>query len=93
MLLALVIVPLFSPGIVHAATQTTATLSNSASDNTGTKHDRDMRQRQARLDHLQHNFDRHSAQCMHGQEDACEKARIEYGEMQDLRPTISAPVR
>jgi hypothetical protein len=30
---------------------------------------------------------------MHGEEEACEKARIEYGEMQDLRPTITAPVR
>lgn len=62
-----------------------------ASSSTDAKHDREVRRDQARIDHLQRNYDHHSVQCMRGEEDSCEKARIEYGEMQDLRPLVSAP--
>jgi hypothetical protein len=64
-----------------------------ASASPDAKHDRDVRRYEERISHLQHNYDRHSAQCMHGEEDACEKARIEYGEMQDLRPLVSPSAR
>ena len=64
-----------------------------ASTGSDAKHDRDVRRYQARIDHLQHNYDHHSVQCMRGEEDACEKARVEYGEMQDLRPLVSAATR
>jgi hypothetical protein len=64
-----------------------------ASSDVDAKHEREVRRHEARIDHLQRSYDHHSAQCMHGEEEACEKARIEYGEMQDLRPLVPATTR
>jgi hypothetical protein len=55
------------------------------------KRGRDLRRREEKLGRLQREYDRHNAACMHGDEESCEKARLDYGEIQDLRPEV--PVR
>jgi hypothetical protein len=57
------------------------------------KRGRDQRHREEKLAKLERQHDRHNAECMHGDEDACEKARIDYGEIQDLRPTVPTPAQ
>lgn len=52
------------------------------------KRGRDLRRREERLGRLQREYDRHTRQCMHGQRDACEKARLDYAEIQNLRPSV-----
>jgi hypothetical protein len=89
-LIGLAALPPLLSGTIASAETTPLGVASSAAD---AKHDRDERRNQARIDHLQHNYDRHSVQCMRGEEDACEKARVEYGEMQDLRPLVSASTR
>jgi hypothetical protein len=52
------------------------------------KRGRDLRHREEKLGKLEREYNRHNAECMHGDEDACERARLDYGEIQDLRPTV-----
>jgi hypothetical protein len=54
---------------------------------------RDLRHREERLHRLKRDYDRHNAQCMHGDEKACRNARVDYGQMQDLRMTLPASRR
>lgn len=58
------------------------TTSQSESDE---KRGRDLRKREERLGRLQRDYDNHTKQCMRGKEDACDQARVDYGEMQNLR--------
>jgi hypothetical protein len=90
LLLGLAALPPLLSGTIASAASAPLGVASSGAD---AKHVRDERRNQARIDHLQRNYDRHSAQCMHGEEEACEKARVEYGEMQDLRPLVSASTR
>lgn len=57
------------------------------------KRGRDLRRREERYGRLQREYDRHSRQCMQGDEEACDRARTEYGEIQNLRATVPAPPR
>jgi len=49
---------------------------------------RDIRRREERLGKLERDYRRHSEQCSDGDRDACDRARAEHDEMQDLMPTI-----
>lgn len=55
------------------------------------KRGRDLRRREERLGRLEREYNRHDAQCRRGDDDACDQARRDYGEMQDLRATVPAP--
>ncbi|MBV1689994.1 hypothetical protein KRR38_20475 [Novosphingobium sp. G106] len=66
------------------------TTSQSESDE---KRGRDLRHREERLGRLQRDYDKHTKQCMNGNEEACDVARADYGEMENLRATIPAPQR
>lgn len=55
------------------------------------KRGRDLRRREERLGQLERDYDRHTSQCMHGRRNACEQARLDYAEIQNLRPTVPAP--
>lgn len=55
------------------------------------KRGRDLRRREERLGRLERQYDQHNRQCMRGDEDACDEARKDYGEMQNLRATVPAP--
>jgi hypothetical protein len=62
-----------------------ATTSQSESDrNRG----REIRHREERLGKLERDYRRHSEQCADGDRDACDKARAEHEEMQDLMPSV-----
>ena len=52
------------------------------------KRGRNLRRREERLGQLERSYSRHRAQCMRGDSAACEKQRLDYGEMQTLRPTV-----
>jgi len=67
-----------------------ATTSQSESDE---KRGRELRHREERLGRLQREYDKHTKQCMRGDEESCDAARNEYGELQDLRATIPAAPR
>ncbi len=67
-----------------------ATTSQSESDE---KRGRDLRRREERLGRLERDYNRHTRQCMRGDEEACQTARLDYGEIQNLRATIPAPPR
>jgi hypothetical protein len=54
------------------------------------KRGRDLRHREERLGRLQRQYDRHSAQCMRGDEESCDQARLDYAEIQNLRETVRA---
>ena len=49
---------------------------------------REIRKREERYGKLDRSYRRHSKQCEDGNDDACEQARTDYSEMQDLRATI-----
>jgi hypothetical protein len=57
------------------------------------KRGRDLRRREERLGKLERQYERHTAQCMRGNRDACEHARLDYAEIQNLRPSVPAPPR
>ena len=65
-----------------------ATTSQSEADE---KRGRDLRRREERLGQLEREYDRHTKQCMRGDQDACYRARMDYAEIQNLRPTVPAP--
>ncbi len=101
-LIALAAAPLLSGCLSTAASIITApvrvaskgvdmmTTSQSESDeNRG----RDLRRREERLGKLERQYNDHTKQCMRGNEDACEEARMDYGEIQNLRATVPAPPR
>jgi hypothetical protein len=67
-----------------------ATTSQSESDE---KRGRELRRREERLGRLEREYDRHTRQCMHGDQEACQAARLDYGEIQNLRATVPAPPR
>ena len=67
-----------------------ATTSQSESDE---KRGRDLRHREERLGRLEREYGNHTRQCMRGDEDACQAARLDYGEIQNLRATVPAPPR
>jgi hypothetical protein len=66
------------------------TTSQSESDE---KRGRDLRHREERLGRLERAYNDHTRQCMRGDEEACDKARLDYGQMQNLRATVPAPPR
>lgn len=97
-LTALALVPLLSGCIAStAASLVTApvrvasrgvdmmTTSQSEADE---KRGRNMRRREQRLGQLERDYSRHRAQCMRGDSEACEKQRLDYGEIQNLRPNV-----
>jgi len=49
------------------------------------KRGRNMRKQEERLGKLQRNYERHNRDCMDGDREACEQARLDYGEIQNLR--------
>ena len=51
------------------------------------KRGRALRKRDERIGRLQHEHDRYQRECMRGSEEACDRAREEYGEIQNLRAT------
>lgn len=64
-----------------------ATTSQSEADE---KRGRDLRRREEQLGRLERDYDKHTKQCMRGEEEACDRARTEYGQMEDLRATLPA---
>jgi hypothetical protein len=92
-LIVLAMLPLLASGIAGVAAAEPPAPLGTATDGSQAKNDRDARRNEARIDHLQHSYDHHTVECMHGQEDACGKARVEYGEMQDLRQLGPAQTR
>lgn len=52
------------------------------------KRGRDLRKREERLGRLQREYDRHTERCMDGDQEACRQARLDYGEIQNLRASI-----
>lgn len=66
------------------------TTSQSESDE---KRGRELRHREERLGQLQRQYDKHTKQCMNGNEEACDDARADYGEMENLRATIPTSPR
>jgi hypothetical protein len=67
-----------------------ATTSQSESDE---KRGRNLRHREERLGRLEREYNKHTQQCMGGNEEACDTARTDYGEIQNLRATVPAPPR
>lgn len=59
-----------------------ATTSQSEADE---KRGREMRRREERLGKLDREYRRHREQCARGNEDACERARDDYAEIEDAR--------
>jgi hypothetical protein len=57
------------------------------------KRGRELRRREEKLGRLERDYERHNAQCLRGDEDACDKARLDYGEIQNLRPMVPAEPR
>lgn len=49
------------------------------------KRGRNMRKQEERLGKLQRSYDRHNRDCMDGDREACEQARLDYAEIQNLR--------
>ena len=66
------------------------TTSQSESDE---KRGRDLRHREERLGLLEREYNGHTKQCMRGNAEACDQARMDYGEIQNLRATVPAPPR
>jgi hypothetical protein len=67
-----------------------ATTSQSESDE---KRGRDLRRREERLGQLERQYNKHTQQCMRGEEAACDTARSDYSEIENLRATVPAPPR
>jgi hypothetical protein len=101
-LTALLAAPLLSGCISTAAKIVTApvrvaskgvdvlTTSQSEADE---KRGRDLRRREERLGRLEREYNRHNGQCLRGDEDACDKARLDYGEIQNLRSCVPVEPR
>jgi hypothetical protein len=49
------------------------------------KRGRAMRKHEERLGRLSRDYERHSEQCRDGERDACDQARRDYAEIEDLR--------
>lgn len=64
-----------------------ATTSQSEADE---KRGREIRKREERLGALDRAYRRHLRECADGDDRACDRARAEYREMQDIMPTIPA---
>jgi hypothetical protein len=62
-----------------------ATTSQSEADE---KRGREIRRREERLGQLQRSYDKNMRRCDDGDREACYKARNDYAEMQDVRPTV-----
>lgn len=62
-----------------------ATTSQSEADE---KRGREIRRREEELGKLQRSYDKHVRQCNDGNEQACYTARSEYGQIQDMLPTV-----
>lgn len=62
-----------------------ATTSQSEADE---KRGRKIRRREERVGRLQRSYDKHLRQCEQGNQSACETARNEYDQLQDLLPTV-----
>lgn len=50
------------------------------------KRGRDMRRREERLGKARRDYDRHTRQCRDGNRSACDRARADYADMQELMP-------
>ena len=57
------------------------------------KRGRQLRRREERLGRLERQYERHNADCLHGNEEACDQARLDYGEIQNLRQLVPAEPR
>ena len=55
------------------------------------KRGRELRRREEQLGRLERQYERHTARCVRGDQDACFQARTDYGEIQNLRATLPAP--
>ena len=97
MIAALVLAPLLSGCLSTAASIVTApvrvagkaadwaTTSQSEADE---KRGREMRKREERLGKLERSYGRNRQKCDRGDDEACEAARADYDEMQDLMPSV-----
>ncbi len=59
-----------------------ATTSQSEADE---KRGRDLRRREERLGSLEREYQRHNARCARGDENACDQARLVYGEIRNAQ--------
>ncbi|HKX79409.1 MAG TPA: hypothetical protein VJM34_12890 [Novosphingobium sp.] len=97
MIAALVLAPLLSGCLSTAASIVTApvrvagkaadwaTTSQSEADE---QRGREMRKREERLGKLERSYGRNRQKCDRGDDEACEAARADYDEMQDLMPSV-----
>ena len=97
MIATLVLAPLLSGCLSTAASIVTApvrvagkaadwaTTSQSEADE---KRGREMRKREERLGKLERSYGRNRQKCDRGDDEACEAARADYDEMQDLMPSV-----
>jgi len=67
-----------------------ATTSQSEADE---KRGRELRKREERLGKLQRQYEDQMAKCQHGYRDSCSAARVTYGEIGQLEPTVPAEPR
>jgi hypothetical protein len=79
-----------APVRVGAKAVDLATTSQSEADE---KRGRELRQREERLGKLQRQYDRQMGKCQHGNRDACSEARVTYGEIGQLAPTVPVEPR
>jgi hypothetical protein len=97
-LAALVLSPLLSGCVARAVTSVVTapvriagkgvdmmTTSQSEADE---KRGRNLRHQEEKLGKLQRQYERHNRDCLRGDEEACDQARRDYGEMQDLRGSL-----
>jgi outer membrane murein-binding lipoprotein Lpp len=52
------------------------------------KRGREIRRREERLGELRRDYDRQMSRCGDGEQRACNEARITYGEMQQIMPSV-----
>ncbi|GGD60024.1 hypothetical protein [Croceicoccus mobilis] len=66
-----------------------ATTSQSEADE---KRGRELRKREEKLGKLERKYEKQREDCFDGDQDACDKARATYAQIEALWPTIPAPV-
>jgi hypothetical protein len=79
-----------APVKVASKTVDLATTSQSEADE---KRGRELRKREERLGKLEREYAQHSRECERDDSDACDKAREDYAEIQELLPTVPAEPR
>lgn len=70
--------------IASAAVDATTTSQSEADEKRG----RELRRREEQVGKLQRSYDKHMRQCQGGDENACDAARTEYAQIQQLLPGV-----